>query len=98
MRSEAPKPSEKPKPSATPKTKPKPIRFHCDICGRDGHLEEFCWRRNKKERMAREMGNGDRYRPSFGEPRPHATFPRSEGFVHTIPPRGARGFRSWGVK
>ena len=96
MRSEAPKPSEKPKPSATPKPKPKPIRFHCEFCGRDGHLEEFCWRRKKKERMAREFENRDRYRPFSGEPRPRATFPRSEAFVRTIPPRGARGSSSRG--
>jgi hypothetical protein len=58
VRSEAPKPSEKLQLSATPK--PKPIRFHYEFCGRDSHLEVFCRRKMKKERMAREMGNKDK--------------------------------------
>jgi hypothetical protein len=37
------KPSdEKPQPRENPK--PKPIPFHCDHCGRDDHLAEFCFR------------------------------------------------------
>jgi hypothetical protein len=43
------KPSEE-KPE--PKESPKP--FHCEHCGRDGHLAEFCFRRKREERLARE--------------------------------------------
>jgi outer membrane biosynthesis protein TonB len=40
------KPVEKPSGEKTneqphPKHKPKPIRFHCGYCGRDGHEDEF---------------------------------------------------------
>jgi hypothetical protein len=44
------KPINKPsgeKPSEQPHSKPKPmpIRFHCGYCGRDGHKDEFCFKR-----------------------------------------------------
>jgi hypothetical protein len=59
------KPSEeKPEPKENPKPKP----FHCEYCGRDGHLNEFCFRRKREERLARELANKDRYRPSLGVP------------------------------
>jgi hypothetical protein len=53
------KPVEKPsgeKPSEQPHPKPKlkPIRFHCGYCGRDGHKDEFCFKRKQEERMAKE--------------------------------------------
>jgi hypothetical protein len=35
------KPSEQPQ----PKPKPKLVRFHCGYCGRDGHKDEFCFKR-----------------------------------------------------
>jgi ribosomal protein S14 len=36
------KPSEKKlEPKDIPEPKPKPKRFHCEHCGRDGHLAEF---------------------------------------------------------
>jgi hypothetical protein len=70
------KPVEKPsgeKPSEQPKPKPKPklVRFHCGYCGRDGHKDEFCFKRNREERMAKEWANKDKYHPSAGvlEPR-----------------------------
>jgi hypothetical protein len=44
------KPSEQPK----PKHKPKLVRFHCGYCGRDGHKDEFCFKRKREERMAKE--------------------------------------------
>jgi hypothetical protein len=48
------KPSqEKPEPKENPKPKPKP--FHCEHCARDGHLAEFCFRRKREERLAREL-------------------------------------------
>jgi hypothetical protein len=43
------KPSEQPQ----PKPKPKLVRFHCGYCGRDGHKDEFCFKRKREERMAR---------------------------------------------
>jgi hypothetical protein len=45
------KPSEQPQPK--PKPKPKLVRFHCGYCGRDGHKDEFCFKRRREERMAR---------------------------------------------
>jgi hypothetical protein len=40
------KPSgEKPNEQPHPKPKPKPIMFRCGYCGRDGHKDEFCFKR-----------------------------------------------------
>ena len=39
------------------------VRYHCDFCGRDGHLSEFCFRRKREARRAREMNNPDMYHP-----------------------------------
>jgi hypothetical protein len=39
------KPSEQPQPK--PKPKPKLVRFHCGYCGRDGHKDEFCFKRRR---------------------------------------------------
>jgi flagellar biosynthesis chaperone FliJ len=48
------KPSEeKPEPKENPKPKPKPKPFHCEHCGRDGHLAEFCFSRKREVRLAR---------------------------------------------
>jgi hypothetical protein len=70
------KPVEKPsgeKPSKQPHPKPKPklVRFHCGYCERDGHKDEFCFKRKREERMAKEWANKDKYHPSNGvlEPR-----------------------------
>jgi hypothetical protein len=81
------KPSEeKPDPKENPKPKPKPKPFHCEHYGRDGHLAEFCFRRKREERLARELANKDRYRPSRGAPEPRLVL-RGEGMVLTIYPR-----------
>jgi hypothetical protein len=48
------------------KPKPKPIRFHCGYCGRDGHKDEFCFKRKREERMVKEWANKDKYHPSNG--------------------------------
>jgi hypothetical protein len=86
------KPSEvKPQPRENPKPKPKPIPVHCDHCGKDGHLAEFCFRRKCAERLAREMANKDRYHPSRGVPDPRLV-PRGEGMMRTIYPRGRYEF------
>jgi hypothetical protein len=66
MSEENPEPKESPKPK--PKAKLNP--FHCEHCGRDGHLAAFCFRRKREERLAREMANKDRYHPSLGVPKP----------------------------
>jgi hypothetical protein len=79
-----------------PTPKAKPVRFHCDHCGRDGHKREFCFRRRRKERLAREMENKDRYRPSCGVPKPRVV-PQSEGVVHTVPSRRDQGFPTRGA-
>jgi hypothetical protein len=86
------KPSEeKPEPKENPKPKPKLKPFHCEHCGRDGHLAEFCFRRKSEERLAREWANKDRYRPSRGVPEPRLVM-RGEGMVRTIYPRERREF------
>jgi hypothetical protein len=82
---------EKPGPKENPKPKPKPKSFHCEHCGRDGHLVEFCFRRKREERLARELANKDRYRPYRGVPEPRLV-PRDEGMVHTIYPRERHEF------
>jgi hypothetical protein len=86
------KPSEEnPEPKENPKPKSKPKPFHCEHCGRDGHLANFCFRRKREERLARELANKDRYRPSCGVPEPRLV-PRGEGMVRTIYPRERREF------
>jgi hypothetical protein len=44
------------KPSEQPQSKPKPklVRFHCGYCGKEGHKDEFCFKRKREERMAKE--------------------------------------------
>jgi hypothetical protein len=49
------KPNVQPHPK--PKPKPKPIRFHCGYCGRNGHKDEFFFKRRREERMAKEWAN-----------------------------------------
>jgi hypothetical protein len=61
------KPSEQPQ----PKPKPKLVRFHCGYCGRDGHKDEFCFKKKREERMAKEWANKDRYNLSYGPPWAH---------------------------
>jgi hypothetical protein len=51
---------EKPSEQPHPKPKPKLVRFHCGYCGRDGHKEEFCFKRKREERMAKEWANKDK--------------------------------------
>jgi hypothetical protein len=81
------KPSEeKPKPKESPKPKPEPKSLHCEHCGRDRHFAEFCFRRKREKRLARELGNKDRYQSSRGVPEPRLV-PRGEGMVRTIYPR-----------
>jgi hypothetical protein len=48
---------EKPESKENPKSKPKLKPFHCEHCGRDGHLVEFCFRKKREERLSRELVN-----------------------------------------
>jgi hypothetical protein len=78
------KPSEKPCEEPHPKPKPRSIRFHSEFCGKDGHKKEFCYKRRREARMAKEWANKDRYHPSHGVPEPRMPMPKGEGFVRTV--------------
>jgi hypothetical protein len=80
------KPSEQPQPMP----KPKIVRFHCGYCGRDGHKDEFCFKREREERMAKECANKDKYHPSNGVLKPHVQMPRAKASVRTVPAWGER--------
>jgi hypothetical protein len=80
------KPSEQPQ----PKPKPKLVRFHCGYCGRDGHKDEFCFKRKREERMAKEWANKDKYHPSDGVLEPRVQMPRAKASVRTL--------RAWGER
>jgi hypothetical protein len=89
------KPVEKPsgeKPSEQPKSKPKPklVRFHCGYCGRDGHKDEFCFKRKREKRMAKEWANKDKYHPSDGVLESRVQMPRAKASVRTILAWGER--------
>jgi hypothetical protein len=89
------KPVEKPsgeKPNEQPQSKPKPklVRFHCDYCGRDCHKGEFCFKRRREERMAKEWANKDKYQPFNGVLEPRVQMPRAKASVRTVPAWGER--------
>jgi hypothetical protein len=79
------KPSEKPCEEPHPKPKPRSIRFHCEYCGKDGHKREFCYKRRRGARMAKEWANKDRYHCSHGVPEPRMPLPKGKGVMHTVP-------------
>jgi hypothetical protein len=84
-----------------PKPKPKLVRFHCGYCGRDGHEDEFCFKRKREERMAKEWANKDKYHPSSGVLEPRVQMPRAKAGVRTVPAWGERkaaGSAAGGVK
>lgn len=66
----------KPEPRVNPQ--PERVRFHCEHCGRDGHLAEFYYRRKRAERWERQWRNQDLYHPVHGVHRPRQ-FPPSSG-------------------
>jgi hypothetical protein len=78
------KPSEKPCEEPHPKPMPRPIRFHDEFCGKDGHKREFCYKRRREARMAKEWANKDRYHPSHGVLEPRMPLLKGKGFVHMI--------------
>jgi hypothetical protein len=81
---------EKPSEQPHPKPKPKLVRFHCGYCGRDGHKEEFCFKRKREERIAKEWANKDKYHPSDGVLEPRVQMPRAKASVRTV--------RAWGER
>jgi hypothetical protein len=89
------KPVEKPsgeKPSEQPQPKPNPklVMFHCGYCERDVHKDEFCFKRKRDERMAKEWANKDKYHPSNGVLEPRVQIPRAKASVRTVPAWGER--------
>jgi hypothetical protein len=94
------KPVEKPsgeKPNELPKPKPKLVRFHCGYCGKEGHKDEFCFKRKREERMAKEWANKDRYNPYHGVPKPRIPLPRGKTVVRSVPAWGDASPRSRGA-
>jgi hypothetical protein len=75
---------EKPNEQPHPKPKPKPKRFHCGYCGRDGHKDEFCFKRRREERIAKEWANKDKYHSSNGVLEPRVQMPRAKASVRTV--------------
>jgi hypothetical protein len=91
------KPSgEKPSEQPHPKSKPKLVQFHCDYCGRDGHKGEFCFKKKREERMAKEGANKDGYNPSHGVPEPRMPLPRGKAVLRSVPACGDASSRSRG--
>jgi hypothetical protein len=82
---------ENPKEKSEPK--PKPIPFRCEYCGKERHLAEFCYKRKRDERLAREQANQDRYRQSHGILEPRVPLPRGAGSVRSVGRVGAQGGR-----
>jgi hypothetical protein len=80
------------KPSEQPQHKPKPklVRFHCGYCGRDGHKDEFCFKRKREERMAKKWANKEKYHPSNGVLEPRVQMLRAKASVRTV--------RAWGER
>ena len=39
-----------PRPQARPSPLKREVRYHCEFCDREGHLEEFCFRRKRAVR------------------------------------------------
>jgi hypothetical protein len=78
------KPSKNPCEEPHPKPKPRPIRFHCEYCGKNGHKREFCYKRRREARMAKEWANKNRYHLSHGVPEPRMPLPKGKGVVHTV--------------
>jgi hypothetical protein len=79
------KPSEQPQ----PKPKLKLVRLHFGYCGKEGHKDEFCFKRKCQEMMAKEWENKDRYKPSHGVPKPRMPLPRGKAVVRSSRSRGA---------
>jgi hypothetical protein len=78
-------------------SRPNPrLNLNCDYCGRDGHKGEFCFKKKREERMAKEWGNKDRYNPFHGVPEPRMPLPRGKAVVRSVPAWGDVSSRSRG--
>jgi len=73
-----------------PQPKPKQVRFRCEYCGKEGHVGEFCYKRKRDERLAKEWANKDMYHPTHGVPEPRMPLPRGEAMVRSIPAWGSQ--------
>jgi hypothetical protein len=80
-------------PREKPEPKPKPIPFRCEYCVKERHLAEFCYKRKRDERLAREQAKQDRYRQPHGIPEPRVPLPRGVGSVRNVGRVGAQGGR-----
>jgi hypothetical protein len=87
------------KPCEQPQSKPKPklVRFHCGYCGKEGHKDEFCFKRKHEEKMAKEWANKERYNSSHGVPKPCMPLPRGKAVVRSVPAWGDASSRSRGA-
>src|SRR6185312_13731569 len=50
-----------PRPQARPPPPKREVRYHCEYCDREGHLEEFCFRRKRAVRREQERRNSEMY-------------------------------------
>jgi hypothetical protein len=66
------------------------VSFHCGYCGRDDHKDEFCFKRKREERIAKEWANKDMYHPSDGVLEPRVQMPRAKASVRTVLAWGER--------
>jgi hypothetical protein len=73
------------------------VRFHCGYCGKEGHKDEFCFKRKREEKMAKEWANKDRYNPSHGVPKSRMPLPRGIAVVRSVPAWGDASSRSRGA-
>jgi hypothetical protein len=73
------------------------VRFHCGYCGKEGHKDEFCFKRKREERMAKDWANKDRYNTSHGVPKPRMPLPRGKTVVRSVPAWGDASSRSRGA-
>jgi hypothetical protein len=80
------------KPSEQPQSKPKPklVRFHYGYCGRDGHKDEFCFKKKREERMAKEWANKNKYHPSSSVLEPRVQMLRAKASVRIVLAWGGR--------
>jgi hypothetical protein len=85
---------EKPSDQPQPKPKPKLVRIQYGYCGKDGHKDEFFFKRKREERMEKEWANKDRYNPSHGVPKPRMPLPRGKVVVRSVPTWGDASSRS----
>jgi hypothetical protein len=87
------------KPSEQPQSKPTPklVRFRRGYCGKEGHKDEFSFKRKREERMAKEWANKDRYNPSHGLPKSCMPLPRGKAVVRSVPTWGDASSHSRGA-